>query len=52
LVAARIREVASEHDITIFSAPTLARAIYANTELGQEIPDQLYLAVAQVLAYV
>lgn len=52
LVAARIREVASEHNITIFSAPTLARAIYANTELGQEIPDQLYLAVAQVLAYV
>ena len=52
LVAARIRDVASEHNIAIVSAPTLARAIYANTELGQEIPEQLYLAVAQVLAYV
>jgi flagellar biosynthesis protein FlhB len=52
LVAARIREVAGEHNITAFSAPPLARAIYASTELDQEIPAQLYLAVAEVLAYV
>ncbi|MBV1932698.1 MAG: flagellar biosynthesis protein FlhB [Porticoccaceae bacterium] len=52
LVAARIRDIASEHNITTFSAPPLARAIYASTEIDQEIPAQLYLAVAQVLAYV
>ena len=52
LVAARIREIASEHNITTFSAPPLARAIYATTEIDDEIPAQLYLAVAQVLAYV
>ncbi len=52
LVAARIRELALEHKITICSAPPLARAIFHNTELGQEIPAGLYLAVARVLAYV
>ena len=52
LVAARIKEVASENNITTFSAPPLARAIYASTEVDQEIPAQLYLAVAEVLAYV
>ncbi|HBD11594.1 MAG TPA: flagellar biosynthesis protein FlhB [Porticoccaceae bacterium] len=52
LIAARIREVASEHDIALFSAPPLARAIYATTDLNQEIPARLYVAVAQVLAYI
>ena len=52
LVATRIKEVASENNITTFSAPPLARAIYASTEVDQEIPAQLYLAVAEVLAYV
>lgn len=51
-VAFRIREVAKEHEIVILSAPPLARAIYFNTKLDQEIPEGLYLAVAQVLAYV
>jgi len=52
LVAGRIRAVAGEHDVPIFSAPPLARALYFSTELDQEIPAGLYLAVAQVLAYV
>ncbi len=52
LIAARIRAVAEEHEITVFSAPPLARAIYSSTEIDQEIPSGLYLAVAQVLAYV
>ncbi|MFA7095480.1 MAG: flagellar biosynthesis protein FlhB [Gammaproteobacteria bacterium] len=52
LVAARIRAVASEHRVPIFSAPPLARAIYFSTEIGREIPAGLYVAVAQVLAYV
>jgi len=52
LVAARIRAVASEHRVPIFSAPPLARALYFSTEIGHEIPAGLYVAVAQVLAYV
>ncbi len=52
LVAARIRDIAGENKVVLFSAPPLARALYATTELDQEIPQQLFLAVAQVLAYV
>jgi len=52
LIALRIREIASSHDITIVSAPPLARALYATTELDQEIPAELYVAVAHILAYV
>ncbi|MBQ0720140.1 MAG: flagellar biosynthesis protein FlhB [Gammaproteobacteria bacterium] len=51
-IAMRIRKLAAEHDVMSFSAPPLARAIYASTEIDREIPAQLYLAVAQVLAYV
>ena len=51
-IAAQIREIAQQHNVVLFSAPPLARALYATTELDQEIPADLYLAVAQVLAYV
>ncbi|GAK18982.1 LOW QUALITY PROTEIN: flagellar biosynthesis protein FlhB [Vibrio sp. JCM 19053] len=51
-MAMKIREVAREHDITIVPAPPLARALYHTTELEQEIPDGLFTAVAQVLAFV
>ncbi len=51
-VALRIREVAKAHNIEFVEAPPLARAIYHTTELEQEIPQGLYLAIAQVLAYV
>lgn len=52
LIAARIREVAAEHKVPLFSAPPLARVLYRTTEIGDEIPAALYTAVAQVLAYV
>jgi flagellar biosynthetic protein FlhB len=52
LVALKIREIAAEHRIVTMEAPKLARALYAHTELGQEIPEALYSAVAEVLAYV
>ncbi|MFT5218320.1 MAG: flagellar biosynthetic protein FlhB [Planctomycetota bacterium] len=52
LIALKIREVASAHDIEIFEAPPLARALYAHSTLDREIPAQLYFAVAQVLAFV
>ena len=51
-MATRIRAIAGEHKVTLFESPLLARALYWTTDLGQEIPSQLYLAVAQVLTYV
>lgn len=51
-LALKIREIAGEYDITIVPAPPLARAIYFSTELDQGIPDGLFAAVAQLLAYV
>lgn len=51
-VAARIREIGKEHKVTLLEAPALARALHKHTEIGDEIPEQLYAAVAEVLAYV
>ncbi|MCW8886937.1 MAG: flagellar biosynthesis protein FlhB [Motiliproteus sp.] len=51
-MALKIREVAKENDVPMLSAPALARAIYFNTELEEQIPEGLYVAVAQVLAHV
>jgi len=51
-VALKIREVAIEHKIVIVELPPLARSIYHSTPLDKEIPMGLYVAVAQVLAYV
>lgn len=51
-VALKIREIAAEHDVPVLQAPPLARAIYHSTEVNEEIPAGLYMAVAQVLAYV
>ncbi len=51
-VAGHIRRIADANAVPIVSAPPLARAIFHNTELNDEIPAGLYLAVAQVLAYV
>ncbi len=52
LIAAQIRSVAAQHHIPLVSAPPLARAVYHHTEIDHEIPAGLYMAVAQVLAYV
>tara|TARA_R110000851_G_scaffold14121_1_gene47679 strand:+ start:20603 stop:21736 length:1134 start_codon:yes stop_codon:yes gene_type:complete len=51
-VAFRIREIAREHNVAIVSAPPLARAIYHTTKIDQQVPEGLFTAVAQVLAYV
>lgn len=51
-LAFRIREVAAEHGIPILERPPLARAIYRDVEVGQEIPEKFYAAVAEILAYV
>ena len=51
-MAMRIREIATANGIPLVAAPPLARAIYYNTQAGEEIPEALYIATAQVLAYV
>ena len=51
-VAAKIRELAREHKVPILEAPPLARALHYHTEIGDEIPEALYTAVAEVLAYI
>lgn len=51
-MAQRIREIAKEHSIPIVERKALARALYSSTEVGTEIPRELFRAVAEVLAYV
>jgi flagellar biosynthetic protein FlhB len=52
LIALKIRSIAIEHDVAIYEEPPLARALHGTTEIGDEIPGPLFLAVARVLAYV
>lgn len=51
-LAMRIQAIARESGVPVLQAPPLARALYAHVELEQEIPQALYVAVAQVLVYV
>jgi flagellar biosynthetic protein FlhB len=51
-VALRIREVAREHGVAVVPDPPLARTLHASVELNQMIPEELFAAVAQLLAYV
>ncbi|MDO6774726.1 flagellar biosynthesis protein FlhB [Shewanella sp. 3_MG-2023] len=51
-VAFKIREIAREHEVPIVSAPPLARAIYHTTKIDQQVPEGLFTAIAQILAYV
>jgi flagellar biosynthetic protein FlhB len=52
LVAARIREIAAAHRVPVLESPPLARALYRHAEVGEEIPEALYTAVAEIRAYV
>ena len=52
LVAAKIRELGAQHNVPVLESPALARAIYKHADINDEIPAQLYTAVAEVLAYV
>jgi len=51
-MARRIREEAQAHAVELFPAPELARALYFTTQVDEPIPEGLYHAVAQVIAYV
>jgi flagellar biosynthetic protein FlhB len=52
LLAARIRGIAETNNVPILEAPPLARALFTHTDIGEQIPEKLYTAVAEVLAYV
>ena len=52
LIALRIREVAREHGVLIHEAPPLARSLFKTVDIGSEIPENLYKAVAEILALV
>ena len=51
-IALRIVAIAEEHQVAVMENVPLARALYAQTELNQEIPPQLYGPVAEVLVYI
>jgi flagellar biosynthesis protein FlhB len=52
LIAARIREIAAEHGVPIVEDPPLARSLHRHVDVGEQIPESLFQAVAQVLAFV
>ena len=51
-IAQKIKEVAKEHHVEIVENKPLARMLYANVEIGEAVPPELYQAVAEVLAFV
>ena len=51
-LAFKIREIAKEHGVMIVPDPPLARTLYANVDLDRQIPEDMFHAVAQLLAYV
>ncbi|RTZ59594.1 MAG: flagellar biosynthesis protein FlhB [Gammaproteobacteria bacterium] len=51
-LAKRIIETAKQHGVEIYRDPPLARALYTSVEVGQEIPEKFYRAVAKIIAYV
>ncbi|HIJ72832.1 MAG TPA: flagellar biosynthesis protein FlhB [Candidatus Hydrogenedentes bacterium] len=52
LLAKRIRDVADKHNVPVVEKPELARALYRTAEVGQPVPEDLFRAVAEVLAFV
>jgi flagellar biosynthetic protein FlhB len=51
-MAIHIRTIAKEHEVEIIQSPALARSLYYTAEVDQDIPEELYAAVAQVLAFI
>lgn len=51
-IALKIREIANEHEVPVLRLPPLARSLYHHAKVGEEIPEGLYIAIAQVLAYI
>ncbi len=52
LVALKIKELAKEHNVIVHEDPPLARTLYSSVDIGENIPENLYKAVAEILAFV
>jgi flagellar biosynthesis protein FlhB len=52
LIARKIREVAEQHDVPVVENPPLARALHGTVEIDQEIPQEHYRAVAEIIGYI
>jgi flagellar biosynthetic protein FlhB len=52
LIAQRIKKIAAEHNIPIVEDRALARALYKAVDIGEEIPEKMFQAIAQLLAYI
>ncbi|MFC3578875.1 flagellar type III secretion system protein FlhB [Sphingomonas hylomeconis] len=52
VLALAIREIAAEHQVPVMEYPAIARAVYYTSKEGQEVRDDLYLAIATILAFV
>lgn len=52
LIAQKIKEIAKENDISVIENKQLARALYSSTKIGDEIPQELFQGVAEILAYI
>ena len=51
-MALRMRTIARENNVPILERPELARDLYANVEIGEDIPERFYKAIAEILAFV
>ena len=51
-MALRMRIIARENHVPILERPELARDLYANVEIGEDIPERFYKAIAEILAFV
>ncbi len=51
-MALKIREVGRDHEVPVMESPPLCRAIYHTTEINEEVPEELFVAIAQILAYI
>ncbi|WP_413381575.1 flagellar biosynthesis protein FlhB [Alkalihalobacillus sp. 1P02AB] len=51
-VAQKIKSIANEHEVTLVENKPLARALYSQAEIGDQVPEDLFKAIAEVLAYV
>jgi len=52
IIALKIREIAREYEVPVMQSPALCRAIYHTTEINDEVPAELFVAIAQILAYI
>ena len=52
LIAQQIKDIAEQHNVMIIENPPLARSLFKQTKIGQEIPEEHYKVVAQILAFV